>query len=156
MEVIEELAKGPCVSRSCLVHQPLDRGIVKTHNERPCGPLGPGRMPLGIGTATRSPPRRNASAWNPADTAWSYASASACLARDKMGRAGRGGCRARHKGAHPGRVIRRDPTLVDRADREIVGVAGEVIANRLFPAAIVGQLDAESNGHPAWRPPFRS
>ena len=35
VEVVEQSTEGPRVPRLGLVHQPLDRGVVEAHNERP-------------------------------------------------------------------------------------------------------------------------
>ncbi len=50
------------------------------------------------------------------------------------------------------RVVRRVDPVVDRADREVVGVAREVVADVRLPGAVVGQLDTEAD-QDALRPP---
>ena len=63
--VIEQKSERPGVPRSRLLYQPLDRGLVETHNERPATALGV----VAIGTTTELPPRRKVSVSNPASDA---------------------------------------------------------------------------------------
>ena len=60
--VIEQESERPGITLSCLLNQPLDRGLVEGHNERPPTALGV----VAIGTTTESSPRRKVSRSKPA------------------------------------------------------------------------------------------
>ena len=53
----------------------------------------------------------------------------------------------RHPPRDAAAAVRGPHPIVDRADREVVGVAGQVIADVGFPGSVVGDLHAEPDRH---------
>src|SRR6266566_6540560 len=72
--VIEDQPECPGIPRPGFGHESLDRGVVDGHNDGLAASLGPDRIRNRSGrlTASRSPPRRNASSRNPAAAATPY------------------------------------------------------------------------------------
>ncbi len=72
--VIEDQPERPGIPRPGFGHESLDRVVVDGHNDGLAASLGPDRVRNRSGTltASRSPPRRNASSRNPAAATTPY------------------------------------------------------------------------------------